>query len=375
MKWMTNHQLGLEVDTSHRGFDARGLARVGAVLERGVRQGVYPGAVAAIAQSGRLVYLHSVGVIKQPDETDRPMPADAIFDLASVTKPVAGGTALLLAMEDGLLTLDDRVADYIPEFRGSRKADVTLRHLVTHTSGIKSYPKLYHEHTEWKSLFEEYCGMPLGNAPGTTYEYASANFFLLALTIERVSGRKLDDLLAERVFGPLGLRDTMFTPDAALLPRIPATEYVRWNDRYDWGTVNDKTAQLMGGVSAHAGLFSSARDLAAFGDALLADGLDGRHRMLSGHAARLLMSRVPGAGERALGICWWPGRTGVFGDLLGARSFGHTGTAGTAMCVVPEAELSIVLLTNRVNPTRSNHLIDPFRPRFFNSVAAAVVGQ
>jgi CubicO group peptidase (beta-lactamase class C family) len=375
MKIMTDDQLSLEVDEAHRGFDARGLARVGTVLERGVQQGVYPGAVAAIAQSGRLVYLQSVGVIKQPDEADRPMPTDAIFDLASVTKPVAGATALLLAIEDGLLTLDDPVADYVPEFRGPRKAGVTLRHLVTHTSGITSYPKLYHEHTEWKSLFEEYCVMPLSNAPGATYEYASENFFLLALAIERVSGRKLDDMLAERVFGPLGLRDTMFTPDVALLPRIPATEYVRWRNRYDWGIVNDKTAQLMGGVSAHAGLFSTARDLATFGDALLADGRDGRHRMLSRDAARLLLSRVPSGGERALGICWWPGRTGVFGDLLGAQCFGHTGTSGTAMCVVPEAELSIVLLTNRVNPTRSNHLINAFRPRFFNSVAAAVVGQ
>jgi CubicO group peptidase (beta-lactamase class C family) len=372
---MTDVQLGLEVDEAHRGFDARGLARVGGVLERGVQQGVYPGAVAAIAQSGRLVYLRSVGVLKQPDAADRPMPTDAIFDLASVTKPVAGGSALLLAIEDGLLTLDDPVADYLPEFRGPRKAGVTMRQLVTHTSGVTSYPKLYHEHTEWKSLYEEYCVMPLSNPPGTTYQYASENFFLLALAIERASGRKLDDMLAERVFGPLGLRDTMFKPDASLLPRIPATEYVHWRDRYDWGIVNDKTAQLMGGVSAHAGLFSTARDLATFGDALLADRRDGGHRMLSRDAARLLLSRIPDGGERRLGICWWPGRTSVFGDLLGGQSFGHTGTTGTAMCVVPEAELTIVLLTNRVNPTRSNHLIDPFRPRFFNSVAAAVVAQ
>jgi serine-type D-Ala-D-Ala carboxypeptidase len=372
---MTHVQVGLEVDEAHRGFDARGLARVGSVLERGVQQGVYPGAVAAVAQSGRLVYLHGVGVLKQPDLPDGPMPADAIFDLASVTKPVAGGSALLLAIENGLLTLDDPVADYVPEFRGPRKAAVTLRQLVTHTSGIVSYPKLYHEHSAWEPLFEEYCAMPLNRAPGTAYEYSSVNFFLLALAIERVSGQKLDKMVADRVFGPLGMRDTMFTPDASLRPRIPATEYVRWQDSYDWGVVNDRTTQLMGGVSAHAGLFSTARDLAAFGDALLADGRDGGHRMLSKDAARLLMSRVPGGGERALGICWWPGRTGVFGDLLGGRSFGHTGTTGTAICLVPEDELTIVLLTNRVNPTRSNHLIDSFRPRFFNSVAAAAVAR
>jgi CubicO group peptidase (beta-lactamase class C family) len=300
------------------------------------------------------------------------MPTDAIFDLASVTKPVAAGTALMLLIEDGLLTLDDFVFEYVPAFRDRDKATVRIRHLVSHTSGIQSNPKLYHEHQTWRTLLPAYLALPLIGAPGSLFLYSSINFIILAQIIEQVSGQTLDALLAARVFGPLGMKDTMFNPPEALRPRIPATEYIDWRDTWDWGVVNDKTAQMMGGVSGHAGLFSTASDLALFGHALLNGGSFGKARILSPIGSRVLTGQWTDDRGARRGVCWLPGNSRTYGDLLGPLCVGHTGTTGTAMCLVPSHELVVVLLTNRVHPTRDNDLIERFRPRFFNAVAAAL---
>jgi CubicO group peptidase (beta-lactamase class C family) len=365
----------LTVDESHGGFTKSGLSKLGDVLQRGVDEGVYPGAVASVALDGRLVYWHAAGMLHREPEGAGAMPREALFDLASVTKPVVGGSALMLLIEDGVLTLDDFVVDYVPEFRGHGKASVQIKHLVTHLSGIQSNPKLVHEHRSWESLQDAYLTLPLLSSPGAAYLYSSINFILLALIVQRASGRKLDDLVRERVFGPLGMTDTMFNPPPEQRFRIPATEYNESRGGYDWGVVNDKSAQLLQGVSAHAGLFSTAWDLAVFGDALLADARgDGGH-FLSPAAGRLLLRSDLEQGSLRGGVCWRAGSTRTFGDLLGAESFGHTGTSGTAMCVVPSQGLTIVLLTNRTNPTRQNYRIEAFRPRFFNAVAAARSGK
>lgn len=367
--------VAVKLDESHGGFDEVGLDRVTAVLERGVDDGVYPGAVAAVAQDGRVVYWQAVGAQQREPRDMGAMPRDALFDLASVTKPVVGGSALMLLLEDGLLTLDDFVTDYVPEFRGHGKSVVQIKHLVTHLSGIQSNPKLVHEHQQWETLQEAYLTLPLLTPPGNAYLYSSINFILLAMIIERVSGRKLDELVRERVFAPLGMADTMFNPPQEQRFRIPATEFNRSTGDYDCGVVNDKTAQLMNGVSAHAGLFSTAWDLAVYGDALLADARDGSRSFLSGPAARVLLSESLQNGALPGGVCWRAGGVRTFGDLIGAGSFGHTGTSGTAMCIVPRERMTVVLLTNRTNPTRENYRIEAFRPRFFNAVAAARSGN
>jgi CubicO group peptidase (beta-lactamase class C family) len=353
------------------GFDAGRFSLVTRLLNRGVESGTFPGAVAAVAQGGRLAYLQAVGQQQvAPEPRDR-MPVDAIFDLASVTKPVATGTALGLLIEDGVLTLDDYVSEYVPEFRDRDKAVVRIRHLASHTSGVQSNPKLYHEHESWETLLPAYLALPLIGTPGSLFLYSSINFIILGLIIERASGRSLDALLAERVFRPLGMNDTIFNPPAELRPRIPATEYVNWRDEWDWGVVNDKTAQMMGGVSGHAGLFSTASDLALFGQALLNGGTLGDTRFLSPSGSKLLLNQWTDERGVRRGVCWLPGSQRTFGDLLGPLCVGHTGTTGTAMCIVPSDDMTVVLLTNRVHPTRDNDLIERFRPKFFNTVAAA----
>jgi CubicO group peptidase (beta-lactamase class C family) len=375
MKTSTEPTSVLDLDEAHGGFAAAGLDRVSEVLHLGVDAGVFPGAVAAVARAGRVVYWQAVGVQQREPKDVGAMPRDALFDLASVTKPVAGGSALMLLIQDGVLTLDDYVTDYVPEFRGPGKSAIQIKHLVTHLSGISSNPKLVHEHQQWASLQEAYLTLPLLNGPGKAYLYSSINFILLAMIIERASGRSLDELLGERVFAPLGMTQTMFNPPTELQYRIPATEFNDRTGEFDWGLVNDKSAQLMGGVSAHAGLFSTAWDLATYGDALLADARTGARNFLSGPAARLLLAPALNNGALPGGVCWRAGSTTTFGDLLGPGSWGHTGTSGTAMCLIPEEEMTVVLLTNRTNPTRENYQIEAFRPRFFNAVAAARAGN
>ncbi|HTJ57113.1 MAG TPA: serine hydrolase domain-containing protein [Devosiaceae bacterium] len=355
------------------GLDESRLASVRQFMDQGARDGVFPGAVAAIARNGRQVFEYAAGRQQDGPEVKNTMPVDAMFDLASVSKPISG-MALLLCIEDGLLTLDDPVGRFVPEFATGDKAAIRIRHIVSHTSGIQSNPKLYHEHQNWETLLPAYLALPLVGQPGAMFLYSSINFILLALIVERASGRKLDELLAERIFTPLGLEIT-YTPPEALRPRIPATEFVERRNSYDWGVVNDKTAQMMGGVSCHAGLFSSAADLLVLGSMLLNGGTHAGVRVMSPAAARLMTNTWTDERGVRRGICWLPAAARTFGDLLSAQAVGHTGTTGTAMCLVPSEKLVVVLLTNRVHPSRDNDLIEPFRPRFFNTVAAALTSN
>lgn len=362
----------LEIEEGLPSFDRRRLAAVTDLLERGAEKGVYTGAVALVARAGKVAYWQAVGKKENAPAPGVAMPRDAIFDLASLTKVVAGGTALLTLLEDGLATLDDPVSDHVPEFRGRDKELVRIRHIVTHTSGVQSNPKLYHEHRSWETLRAAYLALPLSAPPGRVRVYSSINFILLTLIVERLTGRPLDALVTERLVAPLGLSATAFNPPAEWRSRIPVTEFVPWRDAYDHGIVNDKTAQLMGGVSAHAGLFSTAWELAVFCRSLLNGGSYGGRRIFGRPAADLLLDRAPSDARYPEALCWWRGSSAVFGDLIGPYSLGHTGTTGTAMCVVPASDLTVVLLTNAINPTRDNPGIGSFRPRFFNAVAAAM---
>jgi len=354
-------------------LDEKRLLRVREIMDEGVSGGVFPGAVAGVAKAGRIVFQHAAGRQQDGPEPIARMPVDALFDLASVSKPTSG-MALLLCIEDGLLTLDDHVGKYVPEFASGDKAAIRIRHIVSHTSGVQSNPKLYHEHETWETLLPAYLALPLIGQPGAIFLYSSINFILLKLIVERVSGKTLDSLLAERIFAPMGLEIT-YNPPETLRPRIPATEYVDWRNTYDWGVVNDKTAQMMGGVSAHAGLFGTVADLLAIGSMLLNGGTHEGVRVMSPMAARLMTNTWTDERGARRGICWLPGNPKVFGDLIGGQSLGHTGTTGTAMCMVPSEKLVAVLLTNRVHPSRDNALIEGFRPKFFNTIAAALTAN
>ena len=305
-----------------------------------------------------------------------PVDRDTLWDLASVTKPVVG-LAVMALLEQGRLTLTDPIAEHLPEYAGTDKADITLWHLLTHTSGIPGQQPLFRRHKDRESLLEALRKLPLRNPPGTQVAYSSPGFMILALVAEVASGLPLDELVRRSVSVPAGLSDTGFTPAADQRERAAATEECPWRGRMIQGTVHDENAEVLGGVAGHAGLFAPLDDVERLALALVRGG--------RGEAGPLLQRRTldvmtrPATDHlnlrRSLG---WQGRDRMgspAGDLIGVGAYGHTGFTGTSLWVDPDLDVYAVLLTNRVHPRRDSSVITRFRPRFHNLALTRVLAR
>lgn len=343
---------------------------VRAVLERGLTNRAYPGAYAVVG-SGNAVYA-SMGV-GHLDWAPSPEPDEnTLWDLASLTKVVGTTTATMQLWDAHRIELDAPVQRYIPEFTGPDKQLVTVRHLLTHSSGLPAWRPLYTEASTPAEAIALAIATPLDTVPGARMVYSDIGVIILGQIIERLTGQSLDTYLAGHVFGPLGMTSTMYRPPASLLPRIAPTEQDPWRGRLVRGEVHDENAYRLSGVSSHAGLFSSARDLTRFVQMYLGHGtLDGV-RIVS-PAAIDTFTHVQNAAfsNRALG---WevPSGTNSAGHRLSSHAFGHTGFTGTSIWVDPERNLFVVLLTNRVNPTRERSGIGAVRVQLADAVVAAL---
>ena len=310
-----------------------------------------------------MAYLSTVG--QYGDDDARPVEANTIYDLASLTKVIGLTTATMLLVADDRLDIERPVVDYVSEFR---HPNITVRHLLTHTSGLEAWVPLYSETEDADAALQYIYEATLESDPGTQYTYSDLGAILLTQVVQRVAGVTLDRFLAARVFEPLAMSDTRFQPPESIVDRIAPTELDPWRGRMVRGEVHDENAAHLGGVSGHAGVFSTAPDLARFAIWLL-DAYHGRSVQtglptLPEPLVRQFTSRQPGpeASTRALG---WdtptPGGGTSSGHLLSASSFGHTGFTGTSIWIDPERELFIILLTNRVHPTRDNRALLPLR--------------
>ncbi len=389
------------------------LDRARVFLERCIADGAFAGAVALVALRGEIVAHWALGHA-EVEPRRRPMTPDAIFDLASLTKAVGGATAAMVLLEDGVWGLDDAVARFIPEFAQRGKRDVTLRHLLTHTAGFAGWVPTYAHASDPESALAYVCQLPLANLPGSVVVYSDIGMSLIGHLVRRVTGAGVDRLLEERVWHPLGMHDTRYTPPPSVRARIVATErgnrfeqamvrnlgetFGGWRMDVIVGEVNDgNTWYPLGGVSTHAGLFSTASDLLTFAHTLLEGG---RGVLSPSSIAEATRDQTMGLGQTR-GLGWqllqkgrrlheeiapsaWARRVfpatrysfpGVrpFGDLLSGRTFGHTGFTGTSLAVDPERDLVIVLLTNRIHPDADNFQLEYLRPRFHNMVAASLV--
>jgi CubicO group peptidase (beta-lactamase class C family) len=321
-----------------------------------------------------------------------------IYDLASVTKAVATTTALMMLYDDGLISLDDAVSRHLPDWRGTpAKESVTIRHLLMHNSGLPAYGPLYRELQGRQQYRRRITGMSLEYEPGSNTVYSDYGVILLGLIIEQVSGQTMDLFLRDRLFRPLGMRDTGFNPlqwpfapavllDAVgmstgqdhsppehLFHRIAPTEVdTSFRRRHIRGEVHDENAFALGGVAGHAGLFSSARDLAIFAQLMLNRGFYDGRRYIDPATVDLFTRRQSEASTRALG---WetPAGTTSAGSYFSTASYGHTGFTGTSLWIDPEKELFVILLTNRVNPNRSNQRHIPLRRDVADAVQQAIV--
>jgi uncharacterized protein YbbC (DUF1343 family) len=342
-------------------------------LLEGFRQrGAFPGGVVAVGYRGSLVHLHPFGRLTY-DADAAPVTADTLYDLASLTKVVATTTMAMILVDEGRLDLDRPVQQFLPGFQGPGKEAVTVRHLLTHSSGLAAVAPLYKELRGRTAFVERIQSMDLVYPPGSRSTYSDLGIILLGEILERVAGQPLEDFVRERIFAPLGMRETTFRPPAELRPRIAPTEFDPWRGRLVHGEVHDENAFALGGVAPHAGLFSTAGDLARFAQMLLDGGaLDGR-RIVSRETVELFTRRagIPGS-DRALGWDTKSAEGSSAGSLFSSRSFGHTGFTGTSIWIDPERQLYVILLTNRVHPTRENQLIREVRPVVADAVVRAL---
>lgn len=352
---------------------AIGLSGVASFLDSVVADGVAPGAVLGVSAAGRR-FFHGTGLLGQddprrPDET-------TIYDLASLTKVVGLTTAVMLAVDEGRLKLDQVVPAVLKD--GTTQA-ITIRHLLTHSSGLPAWRPLYRETRTRAEAIQLAEATPLDTVPGSRYTYSDLGAIWLTDLVERAYGTRLDSLLEQRVFEPLGLRDTRYLPPAGLVSRIAPTENDPWRGRVLRGEVHDENAARLDGVSGHAGLFSSAKDLLTFGEWLLASrqiATNGAHPASPNLPPSILtkflrVQQMPPGSSRALG---WdtPSPGGSAGTLLSAQSFGHTGFTGTSIWIDPERQLVLVLLSNRVHPTRDNPRWGPIRAAVADRVVRAL---
>ncbi len=335
-------------------------ATLDSIMTIGIAEGAAPGGSLAVGRYGRLVHIKGYGR-QDTAVASAPVDENTMYDMASLTKVIATTTAAMILEELGQLDLDRTVASYLSEFNAPDKAGITMRMVVTHRGGLEAFAALYKEFKGRDQYLTQINLRPLKSTPGTETVYSDWDMILTQLVIERITGQTLDQFVTEKVFSPLGMASTMFIPDSATyFSRIAPTEIDTARGGLVHGKVHDENAWAIGGVSGHAGLFSTARDLSIFAQMLLNGGEYNGIRIVKPSTLARWTAPQSGTSSRALG---WdtPSKNSSAGSYFSARSFGHTGFTGTSVWIDPEKNLFVILLTNRVDPTRANNRHVPLR--------------
>jgi CubicO group peptidase (beta-lactamase class C family) len=375
------------------GMDPAALSRLDSLIRAAVADSAASGVAVAVGRHGRLVKLDGYGELAWG--SGRPATPRSLFDLASLSKVVATTTAVMILVQEGRLELDAPVVRYLPWWsRGDpRKADVTIRQLLLHRAGLAPFHQWFFDYQGVQSYKDVVADEPLQTAPGTVTAYSDIGAMTLGWVVEEASGRSLDAFLDQRVWGPLGMEETTYLPSASLRARIAATELdTLWRRDLVWGRVHDENADAMGGVAGHAGVFSTVTDLSVFARLMLNGGVapscgpggpEGEPcpvarrddvRLLDPGVLASFTRRHDDSSSRALG---WdtPSGASSAGDYLSARAFGHTGYTGTSIWLDPELDLWVIVLTNRVHPTRDNQKHVPLRRAIHDAAALAITDR
>jgi serine-type D-Ala-D-Ala carboxypeptidase len=356
------------------------LLAIDNVMESMIENGTFPGAVTFVARRGHIVQHEAYGhaYLYEDDnfseaENAIAMRKDTIFDLASISK-IFTTTAAMKLYEDGYFKLDDPVAKHIPEFAANGKEDVTIQQLMTHTSGFPPSAPVYNVEGDREARHQYVLQYPLVNEPGTVYTYSDLNMITLGILIERLSGQRLDHYVKENITEPLNMKDTMYNPPESLRYRIAATEYMPWTNRgIVWGQVHDEKAWSLDGVAGHAGVFSTAKDLAILAHMFLNEGSYGGKQILKPETVELLVeNQIPEFPGDDHGLGWEMSQMWYMEGLSEASSLGHTGYTGTSIVINQNNDTIAILLTNRVHPTRNTVSTNPARRMFAELVADAI---
>ncbi len=328
---------------------AEGLARIDDAMRQAIDRASCPGAVVLVMQDGRVVWRKAYGLrARKPAEV--PMTVDTVFDLASLTKPVATATSIMILVEQGKLRLADRVAEHLPAFGQNGKDRITVEQLLLHTSGlIADNPEADYRDGRARAL-ERICALTPKAAPGEHFVYSDVGFIVLGELVEKLSGMPLDAFATKHIFTPLGMTETAFRPRGRLQERAAPT--VQRDGRWLIGEVHDPRAAALGGVAGHAGLFSTADDLAVFARMILGGGEYKGNRVLTPETVRTMTTArdVPD-GQRAYGWDMATSYSTNRGKLFPrGESFGHTGFTGTSIWIDPRSKTAVIFLSSRLHP-------------------------
>lgn len=358
-----------EASPASVGMSAQRLAVIDDLVDQGLRDDKMPGAVVLIGHRGQIVYRKAFGQRKLLPAPE-PMGLDTVFDLASLTKPIATGTSIMQLVESGKVGLDESVARYLPTFGSHGKEGITVRHLLTHQGGMIADNSIEDFSMGRSKAVENLMQLTPLAAPQERFIYSDVGFMVLGELVAQVSGQHLDQYTRQHIFEPLGMSETMYLPKSIPAQRFAPTE--QRNGHWMQGEVHDPRAYALDGVAGHAGLFSTADDLARYAQAILSGGQLGENRILKSETVSLMTSpqQTPG-GIRGLG---WDKKTGYStnrGDLLSPSACGHGGFTGTALWFDPEQQLFVIFLSNRVHPNGEGS-VNPLIGRICTVAAASI---
>lgn len=348
--------------------------RVENLVNESILEGVAPAMAIGVINKGQLVYQNSFGNFTYSAESPL-VQCTSLWDLASLTKVYSTTLAVMKLYDNKQIDLSSSLTTYFPEVMGTEKQSITIKQLLTHTSGFEAWKPFYKEAEYNKDeIVQAILSTPLKYMPGDSSIYSDWNFILLGEVVRKISGLSIDEYVKQNFYDPLNLKSTVFNPTNFPVDQIVPTEIDSvWRKRLVQGTVHDETAQLMGGVSGHAGLFSSIQDLMKITDMIVNKGTFDKIQFLKKETVNLFSQSQKLNGNRALG---WDIRSAKgyksCGSYFSPTSFGHTGFTGTSVWIDPEKQVAIVLLTNRVYPSRDNRKISDFRPKIHDLIMKAL---
>src|ERR1700689_1989134 len=349
------------------------------LIDRAIADGTIPGGVLAVGFRDQLI-VRPFGKLTR-DSKSPAVTASTLYDMASLTKVIVTTTSVMMLMQQKRLDLDTAVSRYLPEWTAAAKSDpdptwrarVTIRNLLLHDSGLPAHRDFYKDAKGHDAVLARVLAEPLVHQPGTQVEYSDLGFIMLGEIVQRLTGVTLDEYAKQHILAPLGMDASLFSPPRKFWPTIaPAENDLDFRKRLMQGEVHDENAWAMGGVSGHAGLFSTAGDTAIFAQMILNGGIYAHHRLLARATLQQFTAREAiGDAARTLGwdVVTQPSSSGHY---FSPGSFGHTGFTGTSLWIDPERGLFVVLLTNRVNPTRANEQIRQLRPAVHDAILQAL---
>ena len=360
-------------------------------MQAAVAQGVFPGAVLFVRQGGLVRYHQAFGSSRLYPERQSTS-TETVYDLASLTKPLATTTALLCLVQDHRLRLEDVIEDLLPDLKGTEVGRATVFHLLNHSAGLAAWRPFYEAIAErnhqqagflgseaaQRMVLEEIGRETLVHPIGARSLYSDLGYILLGMVVERVTGQSLAMFCRERIFEPNGAVPLSFIVESKgrkLAELTAATEQDPWRGRMLHAEVHDENAYALGGIAGHAGLFGTAGAVAAV-TGLWLDSYAGRRSFLSPTLVRRFASRQTGASDTSWALGWdTPSAPSSSGAYFSSQAFGHLGFTGTSIWIDPDFELEVVLLSNRVHPTRQNRAIQAFRPTLHDVIYEHVVGR